>query len=69
MIKINTEIYVPPGMYCQNRELCGFIGMTDWLKTNMLYCSLFSTVLEEAAKGKQLKCEQCLLATRKAMEG
>lgn len=70
MIKIKTEMYVPPGMYCKNRNECRFFKIsTNKYDSGREYCELFGPYTKTESNGKPLKCEKCLLATRKAMEG
>lgn len=58
------ELYCPSGFYCMRnaKNQCPRLR----LESNRPYCEIFYPFLETDTDGNVLKCEQCLLAERKA---
>lgn len=60
----NIELHCPSGFYCMRnaRNQCSRLKFEN----NRPYCEVFYPFLETNSYGGVLKCEQCLLAERKA---
>jgi hypothetical protein len=62
-IKTEINLYCPSGFYCmRNATKCSRIGT----QSNRPYCEVFYPFLDTDSNGNILKCEDCLLAERKA---
>ena len=63
-IEAKVDIYCQSGFYCMRNgnKLCGRLRFEN----NIPYCEVFYPFLETDLSGNVLKCEQCLLAERKA---
>lgn len=64
-VKIKHEAHVSNGMYClpRNDSCCRYLNESKFKP----FCELFLPYLDKDNKGKILKCEKCLLATREAL--
>lgn len=59
-----VEVYCPSGFYCikNGKNKC----LRCKKEENEHYCEVFYPFLDTDSEGNVLKCEQCLLAERKA---
>lgn len=63
-ITTNISTYSPSGFYCQKVKRCPRLDFEE--RTKKPFCSLFFPYLETDKSGNILKCEECLLAERRA---
>ena len=59
-----VDLYCPSGFYCMRnaKNKCSRLHFEN----NKPYCEIFYPFLETDSKGNVIKCENCLLAERKA---
>lgn len=63
-ITANLNISCPSGFYCMKNGSNRCYRLE--FKNNLPYCEVFYPFLDTDSNGNVIKCEQCLLAERKA---